>query len=347
MKKKILALVMCIVMVMTILPVYAFAEDTTSEWTYKVLSEEDKTAEITGYTGSATATELVLPRTIDGYTMVSIGNSFYKFKYNSNCPLTSVTIPNSYKRIGNSCFYNCRNLETINLPHTLEYIGFNSFNYSKLHFDTRDYLEIHHLPVVFYIGEYLIVSTQDTWQEFPDIYMVRPGTRLIAAGAFLQTRDLKNVIIPYGVKYINSTAFGLCLNFKSVVIPNTVTRIEDSTFAASDRLSAVVIPSNVEYIDETAFESSRLQFMTIYGISGTLAETFANEHGATFVDLIDVLFGDIDGDGTVTVNDYASTESCAIGNTEFDGNQEVIGDMNGDCVIDAFDAAAIDRIVGE
>lgn len=335
-------------MVITVLPIYAFAEYGQSEWTYKVLSEEDKTAEITGYTGSATVTELVLPRTIDGYTMVSVGNSFYKFKYNSNCPLTTVTIPNTYKRIGNSCFYNCRNLEKINLPHTLEYIGFNSFNYSKLHFDTEDFLMIHHLPVVFYIGEYLIVSTQDAWQEFPEIYMVRPGTRLIAAGAFLNVRNLKNVILPYGVQYINSNAFALCNNFRSIVLPNTLKRLEIGTFAASDQLDAVVIPANVEYIAEDAFSSDvYMQFMTIYGRSGTPAEEFAKEKGAKFVDVIKVLFGDIDGDGTVTVNDYASTASCAIGNTEFDGNQEVIGDMNCDCIIDAFDAAAIDRVIND
>lgn len=52
-------------------------------------------------------------------------------------------------------------------------------------------------------------------------------------------------------------------------------------------------------------------------------------------------------DGTVTIIDYASTKSCVIGETEFDGCAEIIGDINSDCVIDVFDLFQIDKTVND
>ena len=57
-------------------------------------------ATVTGCTG-ACPTTLVIPATLDGYSVTSIGD--YAFDSND---LTSVTIPNSVTSIGNSAFYN-------------------------------------------------------------------------------------------------------------------------------------------------------------------------------------------------------------------------------------------------
>lgn len=338
MKKKVLALIMCVVMIIGILPVYAFAEDSLSDWTYNVLSEEDKTAEITGYNG--TNTELVFPEEIDGYTMVAIADNAFKYKYNSNCPITSITIPDTYKKVGNNVFSNARNLKDINLPNTLEFIGLNAFLQTSLYLDTMDELLYNKKPLVFYIGEYLISADQNG--DMPDCYTVKPGTKLIASGAFFHCAELKKVIIPEGVEYVNDGAFIWCDQITSVVFPNSVKRIAYGSFAAS-RLSAVVIPAGVEYIDENAFTD--ISSMTVYGTIGTLAEEFAIDNGLAFVELKDVVYGDVDEDGVVTIADYASTTSTVTGEIEFNGNQEIIGDMNSDCVIDAFDLFQIDRTI--
>ena len=53
----------------------AFAAGITSgDFQYEVLSETDKTCEITYYTGSATT--LDIPSELDGYTVTSIGDSY-------------------------------------------------------------------------------------------------------------------------------------------------------------------------------------------------------------------------------------------------------------------------------
>ena len=338
MKKKVLALIMCIVMVIGILPVYAFAED-YSDWTYNVLSEEEKTAEITGYNG--TETELVFPEEIDGYTMVAIANDAFEDDYPNTPNYTSITIPDTYTRIGYNNFDFDPFIDEVNLPHTLEFIGGNFLAKSRIHTRLK-WDEAHRNGgfEVFYIGEYLIVADQNS--NPPDCYTVKPGTKLIAANAFLACNDLKKIILPEGLEYINKCAF-LGAYFHSIVIPSTVKRLEYGVFACCDNLEAFVIPSSVEYIDKDAFGYSDLQFVTIYGDAGSLAESFANEKGVTFVELKDVIYGDVDEDGTVTVADYASTKQCVAGENEFEGNAEIIGDMNSDCVIDAFDLFRINK----
>ena len=65
-------------------------------------------------------------------------------------------------------------------------------------------------------------------------------------------------MLPYRVSSIGAKAFKDCLVFKSITIPRATTSIADDTFSYYDRL-------------------------TIYGVPGTYAETYANEKGIAFV----------------------------------------------------------------
>ena len=338
MKKKLFSIIMCLVMILTILPIYAFAEADLSNWTYNVL--RDSTAEITGYNGSDT--ELVFPEEIDGYTMVAIADNAFKGTVTSYRNFTSVTIPETYTRIGDNNFYRYYDLAEINLPHTLTYIGINSFVGTKVYEDNYWYCIANNQSAVFYIGEYLIFSNQN--QNYKDYYAINPGTKLIATGAFVNNDDLPGVIIPEGVEYIGPSAFAGCFWFCYAVFPNTLKSIGKYAFAANDMLDAVVIPEGVSEIDELAFYNSE-QFLTIYGVKGSAAEEFANKRGLEFIETKDIVYGDIDQDGTVTITDYSSTKSNVCGETELSGTAHIVGDMNSDCVIDAFDLFQIDRTV--
>lgn len=90
----------------TALPV--FAED--ANFSYSVLSEDEKTAEIVSYTG--TAAQVVIPSEIDGYQIVRIGA--YAFMENST--MESVFLPETVKEIGEGAFGVCEKLTDITLP---------------------------------------------------------------------------------------------------------------------------------------------------------------------------------------------------------------------------------------
>lgn len=79
------------------------------------------TITITGYEGSAS--ELVIPDTIDGYTVTKIGERVFR----NNTNLSTVTLPSSLASIGDSAFYKCTNLKSIVIPDAVTSIGTEAF----------------------------------------------------------------------------------------------------------------------------------------------------------------------------------------------------------------------------
>ena len=74
--RKFLSVILAIMMVLlSVFPITVSAI-TSGDWTYSVISEENKTAQITGYSG--TATDLKIPSIIDGYTITSIGDEAFQ-----------------------------------------------------------------------------------------------------------------------------------------------------------------------------------------------------------------------------------------------------------------------------
>jgi hypothetical protein len=153
---------------------------------------------------------------------------------------------------------------------------------------------------------------------------------------------LKGVIIPAGVEYINDSAFCGC-HFSSIVVPSSVKEI--GQYAFSTRYACYAsIPETVQKIADNAFEGIERK-TTIYGVADSEAARVAIENSITFVEFKDIVYGDVDDDGAVTIADYSATKSCVSGVVEFEGCAEIIGDMNSDQVIDAFDLFQIDRTV--
>ena len=86
---------------------------------YKIL--EDGTAEVTCY--DPPVTDMVIPSSLDGYTVTSIGDGMIDGKSG----LTSLVIPDTVKRIGDSAFESCYELTTVTLPDSLTTIGEDAF----------------------------------------------------------------------------------------------------------------------------------------------------------------------------------------------------------------------------
>lgn len=121
MKKKFLSVLLALCMILTMLPLgsmFAFAA-TSGDFTYKVLSETDKTCEITGYSG--TATELHIPYKLNGYTVVKVGGMY------SNANLKTVWIPNSVTELKGATFCDCSNLECVVIGNGVTSISRSSF----------------------------------------------------------------------------------------------------------------------------------------------------------------------------------------------------------------------------
>ena len=91
------------------------------DYSYSVISEEDKTIMITKYNVIGAIRTVTIPSIIDGYTVTAIGDEV--FAVNS---LTEVTIPDTVTSIGYRAFY-FNNFRALTLPDSLVTIGEEAF----------------------------------------------------------------------------------------------------------------------------------------------------------------------------------------------------------------------------
>lgn len=149
--------------------------------------------------------------------------------------------------------------------------------------------------------------------------------------AFLNTAiynnklNWKNDFLVIGTRAVASDK-----NAEELVAGEGITAILSGTIGTRN----VYVSKSVEYIDIDAFSGKS---SVIYGFGGSYAEKFAAENSFKFVDLNDIMLGDMDFDGDLTSNDYAiyyASVTCSHKMTKY---EKMAGDLNLDGAFDAFD----------
>ncbi|MBO7279671.1 MAG: leucine-rich repeat domain-containing protein, partial [Bacteroidaceae bacterium] len=179
---------------------------------YNILSEEDKTVEVT-YRGSSFSSysneysgSVVIPKEVSykggSYKVTSIKSSAF-----SGCSgLTSIEIPSSVTSISSSAFNGCSGLERI------------SIDVNNSHYDSRDNCN----AIIEIATNTLIAGCKNT---------VIPNTiTSIGSWAFDGCSSLTSITIPNSVTSIGNDAFDGCSSLTSITIPNSVTSIGNDAF---------------------------------------------------------------------------------------------------------------------
>ena len=208
--------------------------------------------------------------------------------------LSSVKLPNKCVNITSSTFEGCTSLTEITLPDTVTTIQDHAFknctalktiNWSKSITDIQSYA----------------FENCDALTKL-DI----PNTVTnIGTGAFYECGGFTDIAVPNSVKSLGSKVFENCDALTDVKLGTGITQIPTSCFEHCDALPSVVLPYRVSKVGDNAFKNcvelteitiprattsistsvfSYPAKMTVYGISGTYAETFANQQGMKFVD---------------------------------------------------------------
>ena len=228
--------------------------------------------------------------------LTSIGTGAF-----DNCTsLTSIEIPSSVTSIGRAIFRCCTSLVSLEMPSNVTSISMWAF------YGCKGLTNITIPSSVTNIGSY----------------------------AFYDCTGLTGITIPSSVTSIGSYAFYGCTSLTSIEIPSSVTSIGRSAFQGCTGLTSIEIPSSVTSIVDYAFDDciniSRIVFLnsdvsignsalsqdnriaTIYGYSGSTAETFANQNGYTFIAIENTTIEDEESDVSVDVLNYSISAGATL-----------------------------------
>ena len=206
-------------------------------------------------------------------SVTSIGSEAFR-----NCTgLTGITIPNSVTSIGSEAFRSCTGLTVISIPKNVTSIGDYAFNdCSSLAIAT-----IHNAKTVF--GRNVFKYSSAGFK----ICGHSGSTAQSYAGAnghnFQEIIEMgtPDFTMPAGLTRIETEAFSGA-RMTIVYIPDSVTFLGSQAFANCTRLRQIRIPATITTIPPDAFLNIIRSNLTIFGVPGSAAESFANTAGIKF-----------------------------------------------------------------
>ena len=201
---------------------------------------------VTGYNG--TAANVTIPSSINGKTVVSIGEEAFRQK-----PVTRVTLPATLTSIGRKCFYGCESLEVVNLGScpSLKTIGEGAFSLCNSLAAVR-------------IPDSVTLIDDDAFFDCSRLEKVKLGSKVERIGmyAFAFCDRLLSISFPASVKTVEMYAFVQCDALATISL-GSVKTIGNYAFAFTDP-AALSIPASCESIGVGAFhDCSELSKVTL------------------------------------------------------------------------------------
>ena len=199
--------------------------------------------------------DLVIPAEVENggvtYTVITIRECAFW-----DCSgLTSVTISDSVKSIGNIAFSGCNGLTSVTMGNSVTSIGLLAFldctSLTEIDVDSANTNYTSENGVLFNKNKTTIVCYPEG--KTGTTYTSPRSVTSIGDGAFLGCSGLTSVTIPDSVKSIGEEAFRWCSGLTSVIIPNSVESIGGFAFEVCSGLTSVTIPNSVDSIGGYAF----------------------------------------------------------------------------------------------
>ena len=164
-----------------------------------------------------------------------------------NCKaLKNISIPKKCESIGNSAFKSCTSLSKIDMPYGLKKI------------DSKVFYECDALNNV----------------------LIPDSVTSIGSQAFYGCDTLADVQFGIGVKEISDSAFRQCQSLVEITLPRYCTKVASNAFAENTKMTKVTVFPSMTSIENNSF--SYPAKMTMRGVSGSYAETYANNRKMTF-----------------------------------------------------------------
>ncbi len=317
---------------------------------------DDGTVEITHYNGYEIQPDI--PIELGGKKVTSIG--YHAFE---NCTsIESITIPDGVTSIGDYAFEDCSYLKSVTLPKSLTHIGALALGYDGSY---SFHLKVYGFKIIGYKNSVAYRYAMENDFEFVSLGDVSPfvydelddeTVEITRYNGYEAQLDIPAEIDGKKVTSIGNVAFEGCTNLKNVTIPGRVTSIGNFAFDSCPNLKTVIIPKSVTsignlafgyYMDKELSGTEKVDAFTIKGYAGTEAERYAKDNGFEFIALDNVMLGDVDNNGSVTIADAIMVQKHIVSILTLTGDQITVADVDKNGEISIADAIMIQKdIVG-
>lgn len=319
-----------------------------------VVFEDGMTKVPNGILKDASAVEsVVLPSTV-----TEIGNDAFngctslkqlpdisavtKIDYQSfkNCTsLKSIDLSDTITEIGMLSFSGCNGLEQVKLPKNLQILTYGAFQ------NCASLTEISIPKTVTNKNENLSIAPFEGCISLKKVVFEEETTK-VSHEILKDASAVETVVIPDTVTEIEYGAFKGCTSIVNLTLPKNLTELGESSFEHCDNLAEVILPAHVKKINNKAFKDclsltsvtipeatttigsnvfSYPARMTIYGVAGSYAETYAAEKNINFVaiepETPDIPEEPEKEDQVISVN---SSYSKTYGDSAFNLNAQII-----------------------
>ena len=325
------------------------------------------------YNGTTYAVTAIGFRAFDGgtaVTSVTIPNSviyigYQAFEACSN--LKNITIPNSVTEINDYAFSGCSAMTSINIGNSVYLIGEYAFlgcigltnitvASDNPYFDSRDDCN----AIIETASNTLTVGCQNT--------IIPTSVTSIGDMAFHDCTTLMTIDIPDSVTYIGWRTFQGCTSLTGITLPNSVTQINEHAFSGCSALTSINLPNTITCIGDYAFyncstlddvysfitDLSQLSmghqvfFFTNLGTLhvpvGTSTAYQADGNWSLYFNaIVEMIPGDVDGDGTVCIHDVTALIDYLLSGHVF--TSIAAADVDGDGTICIHDVTALLNIL--
>lgn len=236
------------------------------------------------FAGAKGFAEIILPEGVE-----KIGERAF-----AESSIEKIRIPDGVTDIGTGAFYNCVDLVSADVSDGVTEIADYLF-WRCLKLEQVD------MPAgVTRIGEHAFSACI----ALPEIEIPN-GVTEIGEYAFSECAALTRVTVPGSVKSIEQMAFYSCLDLETVVLKDGVESIANNAFFYCPYLTRVEIPASVTSIGMSAFGDC--DELTIYGETGSYAQTYAMEHGIPFISEAEAAFEYVIVSGGAKVTGYTGS----------------------------------------
>ena len=219
-----------------------------------------------------------LATVVIGDDVKTIGNNAFEGCY----ALTEVTLGKRVETIGGWAFYYCNNLPSIAIPRSVTFFGNRAFE------SCYRLTAVHITDLAAWCG---VMAGGDCANPLS-----------VAQHLYLNGAEVKDLVIPDGVKTINNGAFENCQGLRTVTIPKSVTNINHKAFYGCSNLNTINIEGNGTIIGPYAFYSCNLTTLNITGSIASLGEYAFN--GCNRLNKVDIT--DLAAWCKMTVNAYSN-----------------------------------------